>query len=222
MPVRVVSGSHDYSYEIVGSRVGQVRKSFRDVCNISPQHTAAVNGVECNDTAVLEEGDVLEFFCRFGRKRGLHDFWSIKEVTEFFGKAAIEEFQILNIQPVLEPVFTSEQIATWMAKRADVRNPIRQVREFIVDFQTMEIHNRSYGKHSIDDTRKFQLLKRLAQRPNIYVHFDALKRDVWGYEDTEDATVSREARRLRNSLTQKGVQRVRIETKRHRLALLLE
>lgn len=221
MSVIIIHGANRGTYPVGGKTIGAVRQGLRDSFNISAKAVGLVNGRQRPDDSVLEAGDHLEFCQASGQKGGLHDFWSKSEVMELFGADAIEELREMGIEPVKEPVFTREQIAAWQAARRTGRPKDGASERLVVDFSTMTMQYGKQGPYPFDSTLKYRLLARLGRRPGFYVGFDDLKRDVWELEDTDDETVSREIRRLRNALEEIGLCGVTIDMQRHRVALKL-
>ena len=67
--VRVVNGANqDYYNNLVGKKVSQVRKSLKNVYNISDQAQAYVNGDAVTEDFILADGQQLEFMKAAGTK----------------------------------------------------------------------------------------------------------------------------------------------------------
>lgn len=67
--VRVVSGANqDYYSNLVGKKVSQVRKTLKEVYNISDAAEAYVNGEPASEERVLADGQQLEFLRAAGMK----------------------------------------------------------------------------------------------------------------------------------------------------------
>jgi len=222
MAVRIVCESNDQHFPIEGWSVGYVARSLRDAMNIGDTAEAWVNGQVVPPDYALADGDTLEFVVPFRCKGGLHEFWSEEEIVELFGADALDEFREMRIEPVKEPVFTLQQIAAWQSSRRSSATSDEPSTKLIVDFSTMTLRYGEQGPFEIDGTQKYRLLHRLNHRSGFYVAFDDLKRDVWELEDTEDETVSREIRRLRQALDDCGLRGVTIDMKRHRAAVKLD
>jgi hypothetical protein len=66
--VSVVYGVYAHSLPLVGMRVRDARGALEERMNIAPDATAVVNGEEVDESAVLEEGQVLTFVKHAGEK----------------------------------------------------------------------------------------------------------------------------------------------------------
>lgn len=222
MAVRVVSGANEQHLPIAGRSVRDVAHALRDAMNIGDTAEAWVNGQVVPPDYALADGDTLEFVVPFRCKGGLHEFWSEEEIVELFGTDALDEFREMRIEPVKEPVYTLQQIAAWQSSRRSSATSDEPSTKLIVDFSTMTLRYGDQGPFEIDSTLKYRIFARLARRPGFYVAFDNLKRDVWEDEYTEDETVSREIRRLRQALDDLGLRGVTIDSQRHRAAVKLD
>lgn len=66
--VRVVHGANEGYFDLSGKTVGQVKKSLRDVFNISTEAEASIGGKLVGDDFILESGSSLEFCKNAGVK----------------------------------------------------------------------------------------------------------------------------------------------------------
>ncbi len=67
--VRVVNGANSEYYDnLVGKKVGQVRKALRDVFNIAEKSEAYLNGIPVSEDHVIESSGQLEFIKPSGTK----------------------------------------------------------------------------------------------------------------------------------------------------------
>lgn len=66
--VRVVHGANEGHFDLTGKTVGQVKKSLRDVFNISKDAEASIGGEIVGDDFILESGSSLEFCKNAGVK----------------------------------------------------------------------------------------------------------------------------------------------------------
>lgn len=66
--VRVIHGANEGYYDLHGKTVGSIRKSLRDVFNISAESNALVGGKDVSDDFIVETGMNLEFVKEAGVK----------------------------------------------------------------------------------------------------------------------------------------------------------
>jgi len=219
MPIRIVNASNEGSFPVEGMTVGQVALKLRDVFNISDSASALVNGIEVDRNRVLKNDDNLQFIKLDGHKGGIQEYWSENEIAELFGDDAIDEMRDMGFEPSSVPVYTSQQVASWQAARCDKpepskHGPVIDPGQFTISYQGQE-------PAFLGNTMLFRLITRLARRPNVFVSFNNLKREVWKDDHTDDQTVSRTARRLREKLDELGVGGVTLETQPHHVRLKL-
>lgn len=220
MSVRIVHGANEGRFEVAGKTVRSIAKSLRDAFNIPDDAQALVGGTEVSEDHIVADGETVEFVRTFGRKGGLHDFWSEREVTEFFGASAIHDMAEMEIHPVSERVFTSQQLNDYLLRvtKPNVSKP--QPSPLVVDLSSMTLTYYDQAPIKIEGSLIFKLLNRLNVRPRHYVRLDTLKRDVWEDEFTDDQTVNRTARRLRQKLEEMQVQGVQLKTQNGGWALI--
>lgn len=221
MPVRVVHGANEGYFPVDEMTVSQMARQLRDVFNIPPDSGAFVNGIEVDGNSIVGDGDTVEFINSDGHKGGIQDFWSENEIAEFYGAAAIDEMRDMGFEPSHLPVYTSEQVASWQAARCG--NPEQPSKHgLVVDPRQFTISYQGQEPAFFGNTILFRLIARLARRANNFVSFNRLKVEVWHDEHTEDGTVSRTARRLREKINELGVVGVTLETQPHHVKLRLD
>ncbi len=221
MTVRIIHGANEGQFALAGQTVRSIARSLRDAFNIPEDAQAFVGGTEVNRDHVVSDGDTVEFVRTFGRKGGLHDFWSVQEITALLGSTAVHDMAEMEIVPVSQTVFTSQQVNEYLGQLGNRQIPERNRKSIIVDFESMTLTCLDQGPYAIDKTMRFRLLNRLAVRPNFYVHIDTLKRDVWKDELVDDETVNRTARRLRETLKKMQIEGVELKTSNGNWALTL-
>lgn len=219
MPVRVVHGANEAHFAVDGMTVGQLARQLRDVLNIPTSAAAFVNGTEVQDDHVVRDGNAVEFIRANGIKGGLHDFWSESEIVAMFGADAVEEMATMGFEPCRRLVYTSDQVSSWHAKRNGTPEPSNN--GIVVDAGRFTISYRGQQSICLGNSILFHLIARLANRPSMFVDFNALKRDVWKDSETEDGTVSRTICRLRAKLDDLGIEGVTLETQKHCVRLKL-
>ena len=74
----------------------------------------------------------------------------------------------------------------------------------------------------LGNTRAFWLLERLARRPNQYVKYLDLIREVWGDQRIEDATIRSVVRSLRRRLRASGMEELAIAVRGHNGRYILD
>lgn len=110
MPVRVICGANEGSYPLAGRSIAEVRKGLRDAFNLSAEHVANVNGHQCENEEVLQNGDTLEFINEFGCKGGVQEFVSETELRQLFGDDGFERLRKAGLKSSMQPVFRFEQV----------------------------------------------------------------------------------------------------------------
>jgi hypothetical protein len=212
MTVRIIHGANEGQFALAGQTVRSIARSLRDAFNIPEDAQAFVGGTEVNRDHVVSDGDTVEFVRTFGRKSGLHDFWSEREVTELFGASAIHDMAEMELHPVSELVFTSQQLNDYLLRLTKPKEKKPRPSPLVVDLSSMTLTYCDRSPIEIDGTIVFRLLNRLNLRPRHYVRLDTLKRDVWKDEFVDDKTVNRTARRLRQKLEEMQVQGLTLKT----------
>lgn len=218
--VRVIHGANEGRFTLAGKTVRTISKSLRDAFNIPEDAQALVGGTEVSGDHVVANGETVEFVRTFGRKGGLHDFWSEREVTELFGASAIADMADMEIRPVSERVFTSQQLNEYLLRLTKPNETKPQPSPLVVDLSSMMLTYCGQAPVEIEGSLVFRLLNRLNVRPRHYVRLDTLKRDVWKDESVDDETVNRTARRLRQKLKEMHVQGVQLKTQNGGWALI--
>lgn len=66
--VRVINGANNDEFAIAGKTVGEVRKAFASLFNITAGTQATVNGRNAADSVVLADGDELAFTKQVAKK----------------------------------------------------------------------------------------------------------------------------------------------------------
>lgn len=220
MSVRIVHGANEGRFEVAGKTVRSIAKSLRNAFNIPEGAQSFIGGTEVSGDHIVADGDTVEFVHTFGRKGGLHDFWSEREVTELFGVSAVQDMAEMEIRPVNESVFTSQQLNDYLLRLTKPKEKKPRPSPLVVDLSSMTLTYCDQSPIEIDGTIVFRLLNRLNLRPRHYVRLDTLKRDVWKDEFVDDKTVNRTARRLRQKLEEMQVQGVRLKTQNGGWALI--
>ncbi len=218
MSIKVVHGANTGDFPLEGKTVAYAERCLRDVFNIPAVACAMVNGTDVDRQHVLEHGDALEFTKIWGCKGGVPDYWSEAEVCALFGPDAVVEMREMGCQPTPLIVFTKEQVASWQAKR--VGRPVPSKNGLVVDPDTFSASYRGQDAVELGNTILFQLFSRLARRPGTFVAFNVLKIEVWNDELTEDTTVGRTIRRLREKVN--VLDGVCIEPQKHTVRLMLK
>lgn len=212
MTVRIIHGANEGQFALAGQTVRSIARSFRDAFNILEDAQAFVGGTEVNRDHVVSDGDTVEFVRTFGRKSGLHDFWSEREVTELFGASAIHDMAEMELHPVSELVFTSQQLNDFLLRLTKPNETKPRPSPLVVDLSSFTLTYCDQGPVEIEGSIIFRLLDRLNVRPRHYVRLNTLKRDVWKDEFVDDETVNRTARRLRQKLEEMQVQGLTLKT----------
>lgn len=220
MSVRIVHGANEGRFEVAGKTVRSIAKSFRDAFNIPEDAQALVGGTEVSGDHIVADGETVEFVLTFGRKGGLHDFWSEREVTELFGASAIADMAEMEIRPVNESVFTSQQLNDYLLRLTKPKEKKPRPSPLVVDLSSMTLTYCDQAPIAIEGSLIFKLLNRLNVRPRHYVRLDTLKRDVWKDDFVDNETVNRTARRLRQKLEEMQVQGVQLKTQNGGWALI--
>ncbi|QDV56278.1 winged helix-turn-helix domain-containing protein [Rosistilla oblonga] len=220
MSVRIVHGANEGRFTLAGQTVRSIAKSLRDAFNIPEDAQTFVGGAEVSGDHVVADGETVEFVRTLGHKGGLNDFWSEREVTEFFGASAIADMADMEIRPVNESVFTSQQINNYLSRLTKPGETQHKPSPLIVDLSSMTLTYYDQAPIEIEGSLIFKLLNRLNVRPRHYVRLDTLKRDVWEDEFIDDQTVNRTARRLRKKLEEMQVQGVQLKTQNGGWALI--
>jgi hypothetical protein len=220
MSVRIIHGANEGRFQLAGQTIRSIAKSLRDAFNIPADALALIGGAEVSGDHVVANGETVEFVRTFGRKGGLHDFWSEREVTELFGASAIQDMADMEIRPVNESVFTSQQLNNYLLRLTEPKEKKPQPSPLVVDFSSMTLTYCDQAPIEIEHSLIFRLLNRLNVRPRHYVRLDTLKRDVWKDELVDDETVNRTARRLRKKLEEMQVQGVQLKTQNGGWALI--
>jgi hypothetical protein len=220
MSVRIVHGANEGRFDFSGKTVSQIRRYLRDAFNIPEDAQAFAGGAEVSGDHIVADGDTVEFVGSFGRKGGLHDFWSEREVTELFGASAIHDMAEMEIHPVSERVFTSQQLNDYLLRLTKPSETKPQPSPLVVDLASLTLTYCDQAPIEIEGSLIFRLLNRLNVRPRHYVRLDTLKRDVWKDEFVDNETVNRTARRLRQKLEEMQVQGVQLKTQNGGWALI--
>lgn len=220
MSVRIVHGANEGRFDFSGKNVSQIRRYLKHAFNIPDDAQAFVGGTEVSGDHIVDDGGTVEFVRTLGRKSGLHDFWSEREVTELFGASAIHDMAEMEIRPVNESVFTSQQLNGYLLRLAKPNETKPQPSPLVVDFSSMTLTYCDQAPIEIEGSLIFRLLNRLNVRPRHYVRLETLKRDVWKDELVDDETVNRTARRLRQKLEEMQVQGVQLKTQNGGWALI--
>lgn len=113
MTVQVIHGANEGLFEFNGRTVQQVAKTLREVFNVPENAEPFVNGHKANRSTLLKDGDTLEFVQEFGRKGGLHDFWSERELVDFFGADEVQKMREAGMKTTSQPVLAAEEVVRW-------------------------------------------------------------------------------------------------------------
>ena len=213
--VRVVHGVHDSFYSIAGTRIGRIRKCLAEVYNIPPNAAAWLNGTKVNDEHRVAAGDNLEFSRASGCK-GSHEFWSEKEIAELLGSAVFDLDH--GIEPHLEMIYSKNDFIALSNLKVGARTGENDLSIF-VDDERMELIFDDVTYSGFTNTVDFRLLKLLSRRLGSFATFNWLKWHVWEDEHTSDGSVSKAISRLRESLKTKGVEGLKLDSTKHKVAL---
>ena len=217
MTVQVIHGANNGEFPLDGGTVLQVARQLKDVFNIPVDASASANGFEVDGSHIVKAGDRLEFVKEHGRKGGIQENWSESEITNLFGADAVNEMKGMGFEPAPVYAYTSDQVSSWQAKRIGKPEPSKH--GLVVDPGTFSVSYLGQEPIELGNTITFRLCSRLARRPNVFVNFNALKRDVWKDEYSEDAAVGRMIGRLRAQL--KDLTGISLESQKHAVRLLL-
>lgn len=113
MPVQVIHGANEGQFEFEDSTIQRVAKTLREVFNVPENAEAFVNGHKVSQSTLLKDGDTLEFVQEVGRKGGLHDFWSERELVEFFGTDEVQQMREAGMKTTPQPVLAAEDVVRW-------------------------------------------------------------------------------------------------------------
>ncbi|TWU08897.1 hypothetical protein CA54_41360 [Symmachiella macrocystis] len=113
MSVEITHGANRLTLPVAGQAIHDVKRQLRDVLNVREAATAVINGREVSDEYLLNDGDVLEFVFPVGRKGGNHDYWSEKELIEFFGPEPVERMKRAGMTTTPVPVMKGEEVISW-------------------------------------------------------------------------------------------------------------
>jgi len=152
MPVRVVHGANEQSFDFQAITVGTIRRSLRDVFNISGAAVALISGVAASDDDLVECGDAVEFHNEQGRK-GLGDLLSPEALRQAWQITAEEYTELLTLG------LPSLQL------RSGVRHPESAVDEF---FRKRALQKQSDGSQVSFTERVVTAIEQVAARlPNL-------------------------------------------------------
>ncbi len=110
MPVRVVHGANEGHWSLAGRTIAEARSLLKDICNLSADLLAWVNGIACGDSTILQEGDNLEFGKEFGQKGGIQDFVSESEVRQMYGDDGFERLKDAGLKASMQPVYSGLEV----------------------------------------------------------------------------------------------------------------
>lgn len=123
MTVRIVSGANVGDWPIAGKTIGEIRKKLKDFLNLNPSLTAWVNGEICGDSVILRDGDVLEFMRLHGRKGGVPDFLSEREVRQIYGDDGFELLKNAGLKPSKQTVFSGLDVIGYGCSLSNTATP---------------------------------------------------------------------------------------------------
>lgn len=146
MSVRIVHGANEGRFTLAGKTVRSIAKSLRDAFNIPEDAQALVEGTEVNGDYIVADGDTVEFARSFGRKGGLHDFWSEAEVLQFFSGEEMDELLKAGLQFTLRPTLTSEEIVEWSHRlRSREQQQVRRIPVSVdIENETVVVYGKTF------------------------------------------------------------------------------
>ena len=100
-------------------------------------------------------------------------------------------------------------------------NPMHQRQRPLLDESTLSVMWKGKTLH-LGQTLTFQVLTRLARRPNQYVTHEDLARDVWEDEELATATIRSMIRDLRTKLRDGGMMDLAVAIRGHNGRYILE
>jgi DNA-binding response OmpR family regulator len=85
----------------------------------------------------------------------------------------------------------------------------QQIKKPVFKDFTVTMQGRSL---ELGNTKPYQVLKRLCQTPNQFIHIDTLIQDVWHGKPVSDEAVQRQMSKIRKSLKDAGIDGIVIES----------
>lgn len=113
MSVRIVHGANEGRFTLAGQTVRLIAKSLRDAFNIPDDAQALVGGTEVSGDHIVADGETVEFVRTFGRKGGLHDFWSEDELRQLWGEEKVDELIAAGMTFTHRPCLNSLEVFKW-------------------------------------------------------------------------------------------------------------
>jgi hypothetical protein len=139
MSIQVIHGPNQGEYSVAGHSVLEVTKALRDVFNIPDNASAIVNGKVVSKSFILSDGDNLVFHREKGRKGGIQDFWSERELVHFFGADEFQSMKEAGMELASAPVLSSKDVVEWNKWLQDQEHDPSQALNVQVDIKSGSI-----------------------------------------------------------------------------------
>lgn len=117
MNIRVIHGANEGIFDLEGTRIGDLRRSLRDVFNIPSDAGAFIGGKQVMDDRVIKDGESAEFI----REQGFKGLGALLTPAELRDRWQIDEH---DYRQLLDLGLPRIQL------RSDVRHPEIEVDEF--------------------------------------------------------------------------------------------
>lgn len=145
MPIRVVHGANEGHWSLSGKTIAEARSLLTDICNLTPDLSGWVNGIACDGSTVLRNGDNLEFGKDFGKKGGIPDFVSETEVRQMYGDDGFQLLKNAGLKSSMQPVFSGLEVMGFGRSLNNDAVPLKRLPTSVdVEAETVTFNDTTY------------------------------------------------------------------------------